>query len=104
MRQAIVLVADQHASCILGAGSLTDLSDYIRVIRGLARRSLILAPHEDETTLTTLLLLHLRQIISGNDDFMLVYGSLRCLVMKSNYLSNLSDSPLGRFVKIQILR
>ncbi|KAM5348609.1 hypothetical protein ACJ41O_008433 [Fusarium nematophilum] len=106
IRKAIVVVAEQHLSLKIASSASPFSSTYGSLLRDLVLRSNQYPPAQDELAQTALLLLHIREMISGSDNFKLIYGSLRTLskemVMDQSVDSQLS--ALGRFVKIQILR
>lgn len=104
VRRAIVLVADQHLSMMFDISPLLGPSDYISLVRDLVTQSSTVVPHEDETTMATLLLLQIQEIISGSHDFTLVYCPLRTLVSNTDFLTANANCVLSRFVKMQVLR
>lgn len=105
IRKAIVVVAEQHLA--LKTNSCAPYSPtYGSLLRDLVERSNQCPPVQDELAQTALLLLHIREMISGSDNFKLIYGSLRTLIKNMVLEQNLESENLvlGRFVKIQILR
>ncbi|KAJ3461958.1 hypothetical protein MRS44_010511 [Fusarium solani] len=105
IRKAIVVVAEQHLA--LKTDSCAPYSPtYGSLLRDLVERSNQCPPVQDELAQTALLLLHIREMISGSDNFKLIYGSLRILIKNMVLEQNLESENLvlGRFVKIQILR
>lgn len=104
VRQAIVVVAEQHLFLQYGHADLERSETYESLLRDLIERSNECSPHQDESAMTALLLLHLREMISGSDGFKHIYGSLRTVLnLAGHSLENLS-SQFGEFIKIQILR
>ncbi|KAI5461518.1 hypothetical protein BGZ63DRAFT_414236 [Mariannaea sp. PMI_226] len=104
VRKALVVVAEQHLFLQCGYPDLERSRSYESLIRDLIVRSNECPPHQDVSAMTALLLLHLREMISGSDGFKHIYGSLRSILNVTGHsLDNLS-SPVGEFVKIQILR
>ncbi|KZF20889.1 hypothetical protein L228DRAFT_249722 [Xylona heveae TC161] len=106
--KVISVVSTQHMSSRFGHQcTLETTSDtYSELIRDLIIRSHHRPPYTDQSSIVALLLLHLREIISGSDDFKLVYGSLRTLLnaAKDGFVFEYPYSQLGEFLKIQILR
>jgi hypothetical protein len=104
VRQAIVVVAEQHLFLQCGNTKLERSETYESLLRDLIARSNACPPHQDESAMTALLLLHLREMISGSDGFKHIYGSLRTVLnLAGHSLENLT-SQFGEFIKIQILR
>ncbi|KAF4447146.1 Acriflavine sensitivity control protein acr-2 [Fusarium austroafricanum] len=104
VRKAVLLVVEQHLSLQNGTAISLDPAAYGSLVRELIVRSHQCAPQDDDSALTALLLLHIREMISGSDNFRLIYGSLRVVV---NALAATSDdrrSDLRRFLQMQILR
>ncbi|KAF5662540.1 acriflavine sensitivity control acr-2 [Fusarium heterosporum] len=104
VRKAVLLVVEQHLSLQNGTAISLDPVAYGSLVRELILRSHQCAPQDDDSALTALLLLHIREMISGSDNFKLIYGSLRVVV---NALAENSDnkrSDLRKFLQMQILR
>ncbi|KAF4981841.1 hypothetical protein FZEAL_2420 [Fusarium zealandicum] len=104
IRQAIVTVTREHFQLHQGVPAALWSNTYTSLIRKLILRSEVISPHQDESAMTALLLLHIRQMISGSEDFKLTFGSLRTVVNALGYGIDKSGSTLGKFVRIQILR
>lgn len=81
-----------------------DPTAYSSLVRDLITRSQRCAPQDDESALTVLLLLHIREMISGSPNFKLVYGSLRVVVNALGQGLDAMASELRKFVEMQILR
>ncbi|KAF5001961.1 hypothetical protein FDECE_10763 [Fusarium decemcellulare] len=106
IRKAIIVVAEQHLSLKTGHCDSPYSATYGSLLHDLVERSTQCPPVQDELAQTALLLLHIREMISGSDNFKLIYGSLRTLINNMVMGQSLESehSALGRFVKIQILR
>ncbi|KAF9891551.1 hypothetical protein FE257_004018 [Aspergillus nanangensis] len=106
VRDAIVLVSRQHLSLNSG-DSLADSIIYNRLIRGLLTRSCkgSFLLRRDISSMTALLLLNLREVISGSGDFKLVYSTLRAFFDTAALSPGVGGScELTKFVTIQLLR
>ncbi|XHG08503.1 hypothetical protein AWENTII_011601 [Aspergillus wentii] len=104
VRKAIVVVSRQHLSLRFGAEMTADITTYGDLIRDLIIRSKSCSLREDMSSMTALLLLHVREMVSGSGDFKLVYGSLRALVNATGQHHGNASSQLMEYVNIQILR
>ncbi|KAF5002360.1 hypothetical protein FGRMN_371 [Fusarium graminum] len=104
VRKAVLLVVEQHLSLQNGTAISLDPAAYSSLVRELIIRSHQCAPQDDDSALTALLLLHIREMISGSDNFKLIYGSLRVVVNALAENSNNKRSDLRRFLQMQILR
>ncbi|KAH8647933.1 hypothetical protein BX600DRAFT_531024 [Xylariales sp. PMI_506] len=105
IRKALILIAEQHLSLQIGMDMTRDPTAYGSLVQGLVKRSNRLPPAEDELAMTIILLLHIREIISGDEDFKLIYGSLRTIVHSIlNRDLTRFHSQSGEFVRAQILR
>lgn len=104
VRKAVLLVVEQHLSLQNGTAISLDPAAYSSLVRELITRSHQCAPQDDDSALTALLLLHIREMISGSDNFKLIYGSLRVVVNALASNSNDKRSDLRRFLQMQILR
>ncbi|KAF5003126.1 hypothetical protein FDECE_10317 [Fusarium decemcellulare] len=105
VRKAIVLIVEQHLSLQNGTTVSLDPTAYSSLVRDLITRSTKCAPQNDETALTVLLLLHIREMISGSDNFKLIYGSLRVVVNAlTQNVDGISSDLMRRFLQMQILR
>ncbi|KAF4459041.1 Acriflavine sensitivity control acr-2 [Fusarium albosuccineum] len=104
VRKAIVLIVEQHLSLQNGTTVCLDPTAYSSLVRDLITRSTKCAPQNDETALTVLLLLHIREMISGSDNFKLIYGSLRVVVNALTQNVDGVSSIMQRFLQMQILR
>ena len=99
VRKAVVLVSKQHISLHFAVDVVSDINAYNELIQGLIARSHC----QDISSMTVLLLLHIREVISGSSNFKLVYSSLRALVNAAAQSPG-DSSQLTEFVNIQILR
>ncbi|KAF4340510.1 trehalase [Fusarium beomiforme] len=104
VRKAVLLVVEQHLSLQNGTAISLDPAAYGSLVRELIIRSHQCAPQDDDSALTALLLLHIREMISGSDNFRLIYGSLRVVVNALAKHSGDRKSDLRRFLQMQILR
>ncbi|RFN44289.1 acriflavine sensitivity control protein acr-2 [Fusarium flagelliforme] len=104
VRKAVLLVVEQHLSLQHGTSVSLDPSAYGSIVRELVSRSHQCAPQDDDSALTALLLLHIREMISGSDNFKLIYGSLRVVVNALAAKGDGKTSDLRRFLQMQILR
>ncbi|UPK96653.1 hypothetical protein LCI18_007588 [Fusarium solani-melongenae] len=104
VRKAIVVIVEQHLSLQNGTTVSLDPTAYSSLVRDLITRSQRCAPQDDESALTVLLLLHIREMISGSPNFKLVYGSLRVVVNALGQGLDAMASELRKFVEMQILR
>ncbi|KAH7198747.1 uncharacterized protein B0J16DRAFT_45236 [Fusarium flagelliforme] len=104
VRKAVLLVVEQHLSLQHGTSVSLDPSAYGSIVRELISRSHQCAPQDDDSALTALLLLHIREMISGSDNFKLIYGSLRVVVNALAAKGDGKTSDLRRFLQMQILR
>lgn len=104
VRKAIVVIVEQHLSLQNGTTVSLDPTAYSSLVRDLITRSERCAPQDDESALTVLLLLHIREMISGSPNFKLVYGSLRVVVNALGQGLDAMASELRKFVEMQILR
>ncbi|KAF5716079.1 trehalase [Fusarium mundagurra] len=104
VRKAVLLVVEQHLSLQNGTAISLDPAAYGSLVRELIMRSHQCAPQDDDSALTALLLLHIREMISGSDNFKLIYGSLRVVVNALAKNAGERTSDLRRFLQMQILR
>ncbi|EEU38373.1 uncharacterized protein NECHADRAFT_58708, partial [Fusarium vanettenii 77-13-4] len=104
VRKAVVVIVEQHLSLQNGTTVSLDPTAYSSLVRDLITRSKRCAPQDDESALTVLLLLHIREMISGSPNFKLVYGSLRVVVNALGQGLDAMASELRKFVEMQILR
>ncbi|KAL9573102.1 hypothetical protein ACKAV7_002787 [Fusarium commune] len=104
VRKAVLLVVEQHLSLQNGTAISLDPAAYGSLVRELIMRSHQCAPQDDDSALTALLLLHIREMISGSDNFRLIYGSLRVVVNALAKNAGEGTSDLRRFLQMQILR
>lgn len=104
VRDAIVLVSRQHISLRGYGDAIPDAMAYDDIIQRLLTRSYRGALYQHTSSMTVLLLLHLREVISGSSDFKLIYGSLRAFVDAAAPAPTAESCELTRFVNIQILR
>ncbi|KAF5687529.1 trehalase [Fusarium denticulatum] len=104
VRKAVLLVVEQHLSLQNGTAISLDPVAYGSLVRELIMRSHQCAPQDDDSALTALLLLHIREMISGSDNFRLIYGSLRVVVNALAKNAGEGTSDLRRFLQMQILR
>lgn len=104
VRKAVLLVVEQHLSLQNGTTVSLDPAAYGSIVRELISRSNQCAPQDDDSALTALLLLHIREMISGSDNFKLIYGSLRVVVNALAAKGDRRTSDLRRFLQMQILR
>ncbi|KAI1039155.1 hypothetical protein LB505_007554 [Fusarium chuoi] len=104
VRKAVLLVVEQHLSLQNGTAISLDPAAYGSLVRELIMRSHQCAPQDDDSALTALLLLHIREMISGSDNFRLIYGSLRVVVNALAKNVGEGTSDLRRFLQMQILR
>lgn len=104
VRKAVLLVVEQHLSLQNGTAISLDPAAYGSLVRELIMRSHQCAPQDDDSALTALLLLHIREMISGSDNFKLIYGSLRVVVNALTKNAGEGTSDLRRFLQMQILR
>jgi hypothetical protein len=104
VRKAVLLVVEQHLSLQNGTTVSLDPAAYGSIVRELISRSNQCAPQDDDSALTALLLLHIREMISGSDNFKLIYGSLRVVVNALAAKGDGKTSDLRRFLQMQILR
>jgi len=104
VRKAVLLVVEQHLSLQNGKTVSLDPAAYGSIVRELISRSNQCAPQDDDSALTALLLLHIREMISGSDNFKLIYGSLRVVVNALAAKGDGKTSDLRRFLQMQILR
>ncbi|KAJ4258730.1 hypothetical protein NW762_007816 [Fusarium torreyae] len=104
VRKAVLLVVEQHLSLQKGTAITLDPAAYGALVRELISRSHQCAPQDDDSALTALLLLHIREMISGSDNFKLIYGSLRVVVNALAASRDDKSSDLRRFLQMQILR
>ena len=104
VRKAVLLVVEQHLSLQNGTTVSLDPAAYGSIVRELISRSNQCAPQDDDSALTALLLLHIREMISGSDNFRLIYGSLRVVVNALGAKGDRRTSDLRRFLQMQILR
>ncbi|PYH89223.1 hypothetical protein BO71DRAFT_403245 [Aspergillus ellipticus CBS 707.79] len=99
--KAILVVSEQHSSQT-GRGAFLISDTYTGLIHDLISRSHQVGL-EDQSSTIALLLLHIREIISGGEDFKLLYTSLRTLFPISG--ANVSQaSPLEAFLSAQVFR
>ncbi|QPC76654.1 hypothetical protein HYE68_007406 [Fusarium pseudograminearum] len=104
VRKAVLLVVEQHLSLQNGTSISLDPAAYTSLVRELISRSHQCAPQDDDSALTALLLLHIREMISGSDNFRLIYGSLRVVVNALAARSEDKRTDLRTFLQLQILR
>ncbi|KAF4978534.1 hypothetical protein FZEAL_5106 [Fusarium zealandicum] len=104
VRKAIVVIVEQHLSLQNDTIVSLDPTAYGSLVRDLIARSNTCAPQNDESALTVLLLLHIREIITGSDNFKLVYGSLRVVVNALGQSMDSMSSDLKKFIQMQVLR
>ncbi|KAM5356793.1 hypothetical protein ACJ41O_003439 [Fusarium nematophilum] len=104
VRKAIVVIVEQHLSLQNRTTVSLDPTAYSSLVRDLIARSNKCAPQDDESALTVLLLLHIREMISGSDNFKLVYGSLRVVVNALQESLDPLSSDMRKFLTMQILR
>ncbi|RGP71278.1 acriflavine sensitivity control acr-2 [Fusarium sporotrichioides] len=88
VRKAVLLVVEQHLSLQKGTSVSLDPAAYSSLVRELISRSHQCAPQNDDSALTALLLLHIREMISGSD----------------NFRSEDRRTDLRTFLQLQILR
>ncbi|QPC67777.1 hypothetical protein HYE67_010008 [Fusarium culmorum] len=88
VRKAVLLVVEQHLSLQNGTSISLDPAAYTSLVRELISRSHQCAPQDDDSALTALLLLHIREMISGSD----------------NFRSEDKRTDLRTFLQLQILR
>ena len=106
VRQAVLSVSTQHISSRFGESHFPVSDMYSSLLRGLLAQSQRMQVVGDYSSRIALLLLHLREMVSGTEDFNLIYGCMRSLVKATNAESS-SDSchpELDDFIKIQIFR
>ncbi|KAM0491678.1 hypothetical protein ACHAP8_010452 [Fusarium lateritium] len=104
VRKAVLLVVEQHLSLQNGTSISLDPAAYGSLVRELISRSHQCAPQDDDSALTALLLLHIREMISGSDNFRFIYGSLRVVVNAFAARSEDRRTDLRTFLQLQILR
>ncbi|KAL6921021.1 hypothetical protein FSHL1_004994 [Fusarium sambucinum] len=104
VRKAVLLVVEQHLSLQNGTSISLDPAAYGSLVRELISRSHQCAPQDDDSALTALLLLHIREMISGSDNFRFIYGSLRVVVNALAARSEDRRTDLRTFLQLQILR
>ncbi|KAF5023628.1 hypothetical protein F66182_4330 [Fusarium sp. NRRL 66182] len=104
VRKAVLLVVEQHLALQNNTSISLDPVAHSSIVRDLIMRSHQCAPQDDDSALTALLLLHIREMISGSDNFKLIYGPLRVVVNALAENSDSSRSDLRRFLQMQILR
>ncbi|GKU21048.1 unnamed protein product [Fusarium langsethiae] len=104
VRKAVLLVVEQHLSLQNGTSISLDPAAYSSLVRELISRSHQCAPQDDDSALTALLLLHIREMISGSDNFRFIYGSLRVVVNTLAVRSEDRRTDLRTFLQLQILR
>ena len=104
VREAVVLVSREHISLCRHGDVIPDAMAYDNLIQGLLARSYLGVLYQHTSSMTVLLLLHLREVISGSSDFKLIYATLRAFVDATSPAPKAESSELTRFVNIQILR
>lgn len=79
MQGAVLAVSMQHILLRFGGDAVDSVKAYNATIQGLIARSYHCPPDQDISCRVVLLLLHLREVMSGSNDFKFLYGSLRAL-------------------------
>lgn len=106
VRQAVLSVSTQHISSRFGECPFPVSDMYSGLIQNLLTQSQQMQPSRDHSSRIALLLLHIREMVSGTEGFKLIYGCLRSLVKATSSESG-SDPrhpELDDFIKLQIFR
>lgn len=108
MQGAVLAVSMQHILLRFGGDAVDSVKAYNATIQGLIARSYHCPPDQDISCRVVLLLLHLREVMSGSNDFKFLYGSLRAL--QNTATTSITRGSIGfshqlaEYVDIQTLR